>query len=83
MQLIYFAKIRETIGRGEENVEFPASIKTVADAVNWLSQLGPEYAAAFASRDRLRFALDQVMATPDTAIDTAKELAIFPPVTGG
>jgi sulfur-carrier protein len=83
MQLVYFAKIREAIGRNEENVEFPASIKTIADAVNWLSQLGPEYAAAFSSPDRLRFALDQVMATPETALNAAKELAIFPPVTGG
>lgn len=83
MQLVYFAKVRETIGVANEAIAPVDTICSIADMIDWLSQKSPEYAAAFADRSKLRFALDQVMATANTPIAHAKELAIFPPVTGG
>ncbi|MEP7350325.1 MAG: MoaD/ThiS family protein [Sphingorhabdus sp.] len=83
MQLVYFARVREAIGfDGEERI-FPADVMTVVDCLDWLASQGTNYAAAFATRDKLRFALDQQMVGKDAAIAGAGELAIFPPVTGG
>jgi molybdopterin synthase sulfur carrier subunit len=81
--ILYFAWVREKIGKGEERVEFPAGVKTVADAVAWLKTRGPEYADAFARADVIRAALDRTHVKPDAAIADAREIAFFPPVTGG
>lgn len=83
MRLVYFAKVREAIGvDGEERI-LPENVLTVADCLEWLSGENANYAAAFANRDKLRFALDQQMVREETALENAMELAIFPPVTGG
>jgi molybdopterin synthase sulfur carrier subunit len=81
--LIYFAWVRERIGRAREDVVLPADVVTVGDLARWLAARGPEYAAAFARPEIVRAALDQVHARPDVAIGTAREIAFFPPVTGG
>ena len=83
MRLVYFAKVREAIGVDGEDRELPANVLTVAGCIDWLVRDNANYAAAFADRDRLRFALDQQMVREDTALKGATELAIFPPVTGG
>ncbi len=77
--LLYFAKVREAVGTAEEQIELPDGVTTVADLADWLVQRHP----IFADRDRLRVAVDQVMARFDTDIGAAKEIAFFPPVTGG
>ncbi len=83
MKLVYFAAVREAIGiDGEERV-LPPHVTSIAQCLDWLSEQGAQYGAAFANRERLRFALDQNMAKPDTVLTGASELAIFPPVTGG
>lgn len=81
--VLYFAWVREKIGKGEERVEFPAGVKTVADAVAWLKTRGPEYADAFARAEVIRAALDRTHVKPDASIAGAREIAFFPPVTGG
>ncbi len=83
MKLVYFARVREAIGLDGEDRDLPLNILTVADCVDWLSAESAGYAAAFADRDKLRFALDQQMVWEGTALEGAQELAIFPPVTGG
>jgi sulfur-carrier protein len=83
MRLVYFAKVREAIGMDGEEREFPATVKSIADGLDWLEAQSGNYPAAFADRDRLRFALDLQMAKLESAIGSAQELAIFPPVTGG
>jgi sulfur-carrier protein len=83
MRLVYFAKVREAIGLEHENRSAPADVYTVNDLITWLSEISPVYAGAFADINRLRFALDQQMVAPDAVLGDAKELAIFPPVTGG
>lgn len=77
--LLYFAKVREAVGLGEEQVDLPGGLQTVADVAEWLARRHP----VFADRDRLRVAVDQVMVRFDTPIAGAKEIAFFPPVTGG
>jgi sulfur-carrier protein len=82
MRLVYFAQVREAIGvDGEEREVAPD--QTIGKLIDQLSQESAPYANAFANRAKLRFALDQQMARADTPIGDARELAIFPPVTGG
>lgn len=83
LQLLYFAWVREAIGKDGEQVEPPAEVITVGDLVEWLSRHGEGYERAFADRVRLRAALDQRFVSFDAEIGGAAEVAIFPPVTGG
>jgi molybdopterin synthase sulfur carrier subunit len=83
VKLCYFAWVRERIGKGEEIVELPAGIATVADLVAWLKSRGPEYAAAFERADVIRAAIDRTHVKPSAAVAGAREIAFFPPVTGG
>ncbi len=77
--LLYFARVREAAGMREERLDLPSGVQTVGDLADWLSHRHP----IFAERDRLRVAVDQVMARFDTDITSAREIAFFPPVTGG
>lgn len=79
----YFAWLRERIGKSEETIYIPMSVATVAGLAEWLSQRGPEYAAAFEPRDLIRAAVDHAHAKPADSIKGAKEIGFFPPVTGG
>ncbi|WP_294190368.1 molybdopterin converting factor subunit 1 [uncultured Sphingomonas sp.] len=83
MQLLYFAWVRERIGFGAEEVDPPATVATVADLIVWLSSRSEGHAAAFADPARLRAAIDQAFVPLDTPVIGAREVAIFPPVTGG
>ena len=77
--ILYFAWVRDAVGVSEERVDLPDGVVTVADLADWLAKRHP----VFADRDRLRVAVDQVMARFDSDIRDAKEVAFFPPVTGG
>ena len=81
--LRYFAWVRERVGRSEEDVALPADVATVADLAGWLAARSPEYAHAFEKREIIRCALDQVHVKPSATIGEAREVAFFPPVTGG
>lgn len=83
MQLLYFAWVREKIGVGEEERDLPEQISNVAQLLDWLSEQGPQYSEALAARDKLRIAVDQDHAGLDAPVAHAREIAIFPPVTGG
>ena len=83
MKLRYFAWVRERVGKPEEEVELPAGIATVADLMNWLSCRGDEYAHAFENPNVIRAALDRAHVKADAAIQGAREIAFFPPMTGG
>jgi molybdopterin synthase sulfur carrier subunit len=83
VKLLYFAWVREKVGRAEEVLDLPAGINTVADLVAWLRGRGPEYEAAFARPGVVRAAIDKRHVQPDSAIAGAREIALFPPVTGG
>ena len=81
--ILYFAWVREGIGLGEETVDAPAEVRTVADMIGWLRRRSDGHAAALADPSRLRAALDQTFVGLDAPIAGARELALFPPVTGG
>ena len=68
---------------GAERIDPPAAVVTVADAIAWLRTRSPAHDATLADPGRLRAALDQRFVTLDTPIGQARELALFPPVTGG
>jgi molybdopterin synthase sulfur carrier subunit len=83
MKLLYFAWLREKIGLAEEDIVVPAGVSDVAGLVAWLQTRGPGYVAAFAQANLVRCAVDQDFAQADAPIAGAKEIAFFPPVTGG
>jgi molybdopterin synthase sulfur carrier subunit len=83
VRVLYFAWVRERIGKAEESLEPPASARTVADMIAWLSSRGEEYAHAFERPTVIRTAIDKVHVKADSAIAGAKEIAFFPPMTGG
>ena len=83
MRILYFAWVRERVGKAEENLEPPASVVTVSDLMAWLSGRGEEYAHAFAQAKVIRAAIDKRHVKADTTIGGAKEIAFFPPMTGG
>jgi sulfur-carrier protein len=83
VKLLYFAWVRERIGRTEEDLDPPSGVATVGDLVDWLKARGPEYEHALAEPRAIRVALDRVHADRATPIAGAREVALFPPMTGG
>ncbi len=83
VDLVYFAWVRERIGRSRETAEVPQGTTTLAELVAWLKTRGEGYAAAFENETVVRAAIDRVHAKPNAAIAGAREIAFFPPMTGG
>lgn len=83
MKILYFAWIRERVGKAEEELELPASVRTVNDLVQFLAGRGEEYAHAFENAKVVRAAIDKVHVKADTPLGGAREVALFPPMTGG
>jgi molybdopterin synthase sulfur carrier subunit len=81
MDVLYFAWVRERIGLPREQVETEAA--TVADLVAELKAREERYEAAFADLSALRVALDQDLADFDAPLEGVREVAFFPPMTGG
>ena len=83
LKLVYFAWVRERVGKTEEEVEVPGEVATVADLVRWLSGRGEEYAYAFENPGIVRAAIDHSHVRPEAPLTAAREVAFFPPMTGG
>lgn len=83
LDVLYFAWVREGVGTGQERLDPPSDVTTVAALIDWLATLSDGHAAALSDRARLRAAVDQVFVGLDASIVSAREVAIFPPVTGG
>ena len=83
MKLVYFAWVRERIGLSDEVVDPPAGIETVADLVGWLRGRGEGYAHAFERPEVIRTAIDRLHVRPGASLGGAREIAFFPPMTGG
>ncbi|MEO0487064.1 MAG: molybdopterin converting factor subunit 1 [Pseudomonadota bacterium] len=79
--VLYFAWVRERIGVGRETVESDAH--TAADLIAELTQRSDQHAAAFADITALRVAYDQELTTLDATLGDTREVAFFPPMTGG
>jgi sulfur-carrier protein len=82
-RLVYFAWVREKIGKSEEEIALPADVITVGDLLNHLKTLGEEYEAALEHDRVIRVALDQEHAHHSDRISGVREIGIFPPMTGG
>ena len=83
MKLVYFAWVRERIGLTEEEIDPPGSVATAGDLIDWLKTRGPEFEHAFAEPKAIRIALDKVHASRSAPIAGVREMALFPPMTGG
>ena len=83
MKLVYFAWVRERIGKADEEVAPPPSISTVNELIDWLAKRGEEYAHAFENPKIIRAAIDKRHVQPNATIAGAREIAFFPPMTGG
>ena len=83
MTILYFAWVRQKVGRGEETIALPENVRTVGDLAAWLRGRGDGYAEAFADPARVKAAVNQTHVTAGAAVSDADEVAFFPPVTGG
>ena len=83
MQLVYFAWVRERVGKSEETMQLPGDVRTVDDLLNHLIGINDIYMAALGEKDKIRVAVNQEHVQLDHAITDADEVAFFPPVTGG
>ena len=81
MDVLYFAWVRERIGLPREQVETTA--RTVMDLIEELKAREERYALAFSDLKSLRVALDQKLSSFDAPLAGVREVAFFPPVTGG
>ncbi len=83
MKLVYFAWVRERIGMTEEEVTLPDDVTTVAALLDWLKGRGERYEYALAESSVIRVAVDHVHVAADAPLAEAREVALFPPMTGG
>ncbi len=81
MDVLYFAWVRERIGIPRETID--TSAETVAELVEELRAREDRYAAAFSDITALRVAVDQQLTDFHASLDGAREVAFFPPMTGG
>lgn len=83
LQIAYFAWVRERMGVAGEVVELPGEVADVAGLLAWLGARDERGTSAFAEPHRIRAAIDGTMMDPDAPLLGAREVALFPPVTGG
>ncbi|HTJ56372.1 MAG TPA: molybdopterin converting factor subunit 1 [Devosiaceae bacterium] len=83
MKVLYFAWLRERLNRGEDDVDPPAEVATVADLIAWLAANDEAAALAMANPKIIRAAVDTEIVPHDAPIAGAKVVALFPPMTGG
>ena len=83
LRVLYFAALRERLGRSEESLDAPNDVANVAQLRDWLSRRGKPWSDAFAEVRRVRAAVDQTMVDDRHALHDGAEVAFFPPVTGG
>lgn len=83
MRLLYFAWVRERVGKAEERIDPPAGVATIGELMAWLGQRDEQHAHAFENPNVIRAAIDRRHVRADAAIKGASEIAFFPPMTGG
>lgn len=82
-RLVYFAWVRERIGKDEEMLDLPETVVTAGDLLTYLKTLGEDYATALEHEHVIRVAINQEHVDHREPIAGAREIALFPPMTGG
>ena len=83
LTILYFARLRETIGMGQEAIAWESNLADVAALLNLLRARGSQWQSALSSQQGVRVAVNQDLAQAHTALKDGDEVALFPPVTGG
>jgi molybdopterin synthase sulfur carrier subunit len=83
VKILYFAWVRQKVGRSEEIVEPPANVNTAGALIAWLAARGGGYADALGDPKRIRVAINQDHVSFNEPVAANDEVALFPPVTGG
>lgn len=83
LEIAFFAWVRERMGVADETVDLPENVTHVGGLVAWLAARDARGQVAFAEPQRIRVAIDGVMMGLDAPLAGAREVALFPPVTGG
>ncbi|MCL6606929.1 MAG: molybdopterin converting factor subunit 1 [Geminicoccaceae bacterium] len=83
MRIRYFAWLKQRVGLAEEELDPPPEVTTVGRLKAWLGERHPRFAEACAAPGVVRAAVDQEFADDDRPLRGAREVAFFPPVTGG
>jgi sulfur-carrier protein len=83
VEILYFANVREAVGRARERVDLPASVQTAGQLRSWLRERGGAWAEQLAETRAVRIAVNQIMVAAEAPLSGATEVAFFPPVTGG
>lgn len=83
IKLLYFASVKERLGKDAEDIEVPPGISTVGGLRAHLSERGGAYADVFAEKKLVKAAVNQDMVAPTASLKGGDEVAFFPPVTGG
>jgi molybdopterin synthase sulfur carrier subunit len=81
--VLYFARLKEALGKGSEQIDLPAGISTVGGVSALLATREGVWAHEFAAGRAVRAAVNQDLAGVDTPVKDGDEVAFFPPVTGG
>ncbi|MDE2384625.1 MAG: molybdopterin converting factor subunit 1 [Alphaproteobacteria bacterium] len=83
MKILYFARLRQIIGRGQDDIALPAQVADVGALIDFLKARDESIAEAFGDLRALKVAINQKHSTLDAPLAGAREVAFFPPVTGG
>ena len=83
MRLLYFAWVRERVGKMQEEIDPPAGVTTIGELMAWLARRGEQYGYAFENPKVIRAAIDRSHVSAEAPIAGANEIAFFPPMTGG
>ena len=83
LNILYFAALREALGRSAEAVVAPDTVHTVADLRHWLASRGEPWVKLSNTKGNVRVAVNQTMAQESSLLNDGAEVAFFPPVTGG
>jgi molybdopterin synthase sulfur carrier subunit len=83
MKILYFAWLRERLNRGEEEIDPPAEVQTVADLIGWLRARDPAADLALKRPEIIKVAINTKIVKHDAPIAGANVIALFPPMTGG
>lgn len=83
VKVLFFASMKERLGKASEEIELPAGVSTVAGVRAYLRERGGAYEEVFAEKRVVKAAVNQDMVPPTAPVKAGDEVAFFPPVTGG